>query len=183
MMYKRERPKADPPKHAASAADSETTPKKRDRSKQLLLVATVAAFVTVLIIVGRDEEEEFVTLEGHASLENGAVTVSGSTNLPDGAILLFTILNPETEAKLAGDATEASDGAFHATVAIPAADRNAADNGELSVEVTFEIVMEDRTQPPELIERFGGIGTRMTGETVLQAEHGRRLVWRLPVTR
>ncbi len=176
MMYKRERPKEAPPKHAAPAVDSETTPKKRDRSKQILLVATVAAFVAVLMILGHDEEEELITLEGQAAMVDGTVEVSGSTSLPDGAILLVTILSADTETEVAAGAAEVDDRAFHASLAIPA-------DGRLVVEVTFEIVMEDRAQPPELIERYGAIGGRMTGETAIQAEHGRRLVWRLPVTR
>ena len=181
-MYKRERPKADPPKHAP-AADSETTPKKRDRSKQILLVATVAAFVAALMILGHDEDEEFITLEAAASAQNETVTVSGTTNLPDGAILLITILSADTETEVLGGAAEVDDGAFHTSIALPADSGDAEADGRLVVEVTFEIVMEDQAQPPELIERFGAIGARMTGETVVQAEHGRRLVWRLPVTR
>ena len=183
MMYKRDRPKADPPPHAASQDEHEPSARRRDRSKQILLVATVAAFAAILMIVGQDEDEEFIRLAGHTSAEDGVVIVSGSTNLPDGAVLQFKVLDADSTTAFAHSYGNVTDGTFQASVAAPTHDGETVTDGSIVVEVTFEIVMEDRTQPPELIERFGGIGRRMTGETVVETEHGRRLVWRLPVQR
>ncbi|MFW5835856.1 MAG: hypothetical protein ACOCVK_00445, partial [bacterium] len=143
---------------------------------------TVAALVSVVVLMfGRTDVSEHMTLEGRATVDGGRVIVSGSTSLPDGALLEVTVRDPEGGLIPAEDPILVRHGSFAASIAMPEGVHAAIDTDSSDVLVTFEIVMEDRSQPSELIERFGGIGQRMTADETAQTGHGRRLIWRLPL--
>lgn len=181
MMYKRERSTAAPPAHGNPNEQRRTLLGGCDRTKQVLFVATIAALASILMMVGRDDEPEHITLEGHAALENEKLIISGTTNLPDGAMVLVKIPDLEMHQFFGVALIEVHDGSFETSVVVAEDIYDALIHDLLVVKVTFEIVMEDRSQPPELIERFGAIGQRMTANDVIQAEHGKRLIWHLPI--
>jgi len=137
-------------------------------------LVTVAAVVT--LYVTNDVTPEAIRIEAVAEYAGETLRIAGSTSLPAGAIIGYQVLSDDGDSLVTGKHVLESD-TFEIEIGEPELRDGPANRARLS----FEVVMEDRLQPPEIVERYGSRGQRMTGETVRDVPHGRKLVWVVPV--
>jgi hypothetical protein len=137
-------------------------------------LVTVAAVVTLYIT--DDVTPETIRIEAVAKYAGETLRIAGSTSLPPGAIIGYEVLSRDGDSLVTGKHVLESD-TFEITVGEPELRDRSANRARLS----FEVVMEDGLQPPGIVERYGSRGQRMTGETVRDVPHGRKLIWIVPI--
>lgn len=136
-------------------------------------MAAIAA-VTILYIRTASQVEQ-VSLEAEAVMTESTVRISGTTNLSPGAILGYAIL-AETGETIGSGFYELTDSEIQLLHSLALGDKIPS-----KAVLTFEVFMEDRAQPPALIEQFGAAGQRMAADRVENGEYGRRLIWQIDI--
>lgn len=170
-MYLGGRPTNGPIKHVAAP------PRRRDASRKILVVACIGGFVAVAILYVRTAAQvEEMSLSATAIVSDSSVVITGSTTLPPGAILRYSIRDAQGD-ELASGHYEVSE-----TEIIVQHPITPTTTKPSQVVFTFSVFMEDRAQPPVLIERFGAAGQRMASNRMDRGPYGRRLIWRIDVT-
>jgi len=99
---------------------------------------------------------------------SGRLTVTGTTDLPDGAILLYEARHENWRAAgepvwLRASQVVVEQGAYRDRIDVrrwPA--------GSVEIWVSFQAVLPDGEQPQAVLERFGPMGERLAGENVSQ---------------
>jgi len=103
-------------------------------------------------------DDTYVEFTLKAKRNGDTIKLSGTTNLPDGALLAYSL-------EWAQDLTEGtllvSDGRFEGSVSdVP--------SGPVEAWVAFQTILgAGKSQPQELIDRFGEMGENMTGPDVV----------------
>lgn len=140
-------------------------------------LALAALLIAVYFLLGRHRSEPIpVELSASAQQEGNALHLSGDTNLPDGAIILYELSHEHPESPLHQGRFVVEDGHFGGQIDLPTGlDEDA------TVQLSFQVVMDDGSQPADLIDRFGAFGENMTGELVAEGELGKRAVLTVPV--
>lgn len=108
-------------------------------------------------------------------MTNRRLTITGTTNLPDGAILMYEARHENW--RLAGEPvwlragqTAVKDGTY--------ADRlnvSRWPEGTIEVWVAFQAVLLEGTQPPDVTARYGPMGEGLTGDDVTRDGPMRRI--------
>lgn len=155
----------------------ESPGERRVRQARTIFVITALVMVVavVTLYVTDDVTPEAIRIDAVAEYEGETLRIAGSTNLPTRAIIGYELLS-DHGVLMTGQHVLESD-RFEIVVRDPELRERPANRARLS----FEVVMADRLQPPEIVERYGSRGQRMTGETVRDAPHGRKLIWIVPV--
>lgn len=138
--------------------------------EKALRLFVVFAVVLFAIYYFRGQEALVpVEMTAGARLADQALSVAGMTSLEDGAILLYEVFPEAEEMNLVTGRTTVANGRFAATI-------NVGDlaGRDLRVRLIFQVALEHDPQPPEVIERYGVFGQRMTGELVVERAIGRR---------
>lgn len=110
-----------------------------------------------------------VEMSASAQLADHELTVTGTTSLENGAILLYEVFSETEETNLATGRTTVRNGRFAETI-----DVGDLAGRHLRVRLIFQVALEHDPQPPEVIERYGVFGQHMTGELVTERDIGRR---------
>lgn len=110
-----------------------------------------------------------VEMSASAQLADHELTVTGTTSLENGAILLYEVFPETEETNLVRGRTTVRNGRFAETI-----DVGNLSGRDLRVRLIFQVALEYDPQPPEVIERFGVFGQHMTGELVTERAIGRR---------
>lgn len=136
----------------------------------------VAAGAALAMTVGCAGEPTTVALEMNARLEGNSLLIDGTTDLPDGALLVYEVRHeryghdPETPLDMifTEGSLAVAGGNFAATV-----DLALFDPGELQVWVAFQIKLpRNGEQPSDIRARFGDRGERLSGPNVTELETG-----------
>lgn len=161
--------------------DLDESPGRR-RVRQARNIFVITALLTVAAVVAlfltENVTPEMVRVDAAAEYDGETFRIIGSTSLPAGAILGYNVLSHDGESVTKG---------FHVIesgrleVMLQRSDLTGGEPDR--VRLSFEVVMADRLQPPEIVERYGSRGQRMTSDTVQQVPHGQRLIWTVPVRR
>lgn len=160
------------------------------RKDPMLRVLRAAAIFTVVmlavsVIVDNDRTYELV-VEAEAVLTEDWVEVAGTTNLLDDAILEFRLIHPRSDSDgLPNDHVVrrawVDEGAFRVRFpreVIPGAtetDSDPFDVSDISIVILFEIVMSDRIQPVDIVDKYGGFGEHIAGPHVVADGRGNHL--------
>jgi len=148
-------------------------------------MADFSAVMTVrqladLVAYIRDELPPTIALTLDASLEGNDLTISGTTGLPDGALLGYAVrheqmaIDTETPEWMlfTEGAVTISDGRFRTVV-----DASALDPGEFAVSVAFTVDLpKGASQPDEVLERFGQRCEKLNGPNVVLLRNKSRAV-------
>ncbi len=160
--------------------------KRADPVRRIMVVATIAAVGLLIAFIVRAPAERYdVRLGGEAELSRDGLTLGGTTNLPDGAILEYRLRHASGQGirgrtTVERDRFEASV-PFNALMELSSGDADGLEVDDFELELLFEIVMDDGTQSGEIVEQFGGSGARLGGEHVEQVSFGERLRVSIPV--
>ena len=104
-----------------------------------------------------------VTISVQAIIEKERLRISGRARVPDGAWILYAVYRPAAPQRRTTGYSQIDDGRFSAKI-----DISDWPPGEIAVDTHFQLLMPDRVQPDEVIERFGPNGERMTGDSVVE---------------
>ena len=108
----------------------------------------------VAVIVANQPSTPAVQLSFDVKWEGTALVVSGTTSLPDGAIVTVTALEIDPESAVPSQSAVVSNGRYSATVELPP-------NPAGWVETEFD--PSDPAQPPAVVQLFGADGARLRG--------------------
>ncbi len=130
----------------------------------------LAAMVAIAGCGGDDGGSETVELDMDARVADGTISVDGTTDLPDGALIAYevTLDNSAEDAEIldlfdTGTAS-VSDGTFLFDVPI-----DSWPAGDVTIWVTFQTVVAGDSQPASVLEKYGDSGERMGGPNVTGA--------------
>jgi hypothetical protein len=146
--------------------------------KNLRLYVLLALVLAVVFVVQDRAAPDAAPLawSARATVTGSELIITGAMNVPDGARIVYRII-PQP----AGTTEEAVDGVAHeGWVAITGGRFSEAINveplpsGEIAVQLIFQVVSDEGSQPAEVIRQYGALGEYMTGESVTQEEFGRR---------
>lgn len=125
--------------------------------------------ITVLVgCRGEEVEGEVVTLTMNAKRQNDDLTINGTTNLGDGALLFYCIEEPFEDPDevdwqnfyIREDVIKVKNGEYIVTVSdVPKI--------ELKVSVAFQTILTTEIHQPDwIIEKYGINGENLTGDNV-----------------
>lgn len=147
------------------------------RGAQLALAVLVLAALALACVACGDDGDGAVTTETEATtvaltLEaeraGGAVVLTGTTDLPDGALLAYEVSRDYGDEALPADpwwqegTLAVEGGAYRAEIAD-------APRGTIEAWVAFQTILGEGTQPADVLETFGEAGERLSGENVSEA--------------
>lgn len=92
-----------------------------------------------------------------------------ASNIPDGAFLVYQITAPDGDENLVEGLTTVRGERFDERIDVAHLDADTFD-----VRLVFQIIVYDRMQPAEVVDRFGSGGERIGGEQVQPGELGNR---------
>jgi len=135
-------------------------------------------FLVFLVGCGT-EENTSISLQVDAKREGDSVVISGTTNLPDGAYLVYAVRSiyagplPAEPYGVEGTMLVSS-GKFEITVAeVPDVKQQ---QRKLEVWVAFQtIIPRGKQQPDEIIDRFGEFGEKLIGPNVTETGNLKRV--------
>ncbi len=109
-----------------------------------------------------------VTLTLSPTLQGSRLRIAGTTDLPDGAVIVYEVRHERwaTEGELQWfreGQVVVEEGAFSTRTRLRSWPR-----GALQVWASFQTVLPDGQQPPEVIATFGEMGERLAGDNVTQ---------------
>lgn len=113
------------------------------------------------------EETADVEMDATAEVSDGKVTILGTTNLPDGGELMFTVANPETDYR-AQSKNIIENGEFSSDTFSDQGE--ALTPGEYSVAITLSIAS---TQSDEFVEQTGEDYENLSGDLVEDSDLGK----------
>lgn len=153
--------------------------RRRKKRRTPVVIGLIVVAVVVYWFFVRDTDQGIeIELTAEASVEDDLLALSGTTNLPNDAVLLYQ-LTPEMddEPALQGTTTVVA-GEFSENV-----DVSDVPEGDITVEVIFQPVLDDVPQPPEIVETYGALGQNISGDQVVEGELGRRVEVSVTVSR
>ena len=135
------------------------------KKKIAFTCAAVLAGVTFLPSAARAEApgRATVTLSGQSSIEGDEISITGQTNLPDGAWLIFAVYSVAHPQTRWTDYMRIRDGHFSAQVGI-----RDWPSGNIETDIHFETMLPDCEQPAIVLLKYGAKGERMKGDVVVQ---------------
>jgi hypothetical protein len=134
------------------------------------LVPFVPIFLMMCLPVAHAASGEVpVRMTLRAALETGKVRLSGTASVPDGAWIIYVVYRKAAPGTRANGFARVRGGRYAAVV-----DVRGWPPGRIAVDAHFQILLPGRRQPAAVIERFGRMGERMTGPTVVKGGAGFR---------
>ncbi len=160
-------PEPEKTKHLKDAA---ARPPRRDNGRRVLLISAIAAAVAAgAFLTRQDIAPVDVWIEASAREFNGALIVSGVTNLTDGAILEVWIARDVAGAGEAPDAEAVVQGGLFDT-SIEFSDAE----GHL-VHLVFDPVRVAGPQEGDVLAVYGLFGEALDGPYVVETDRGKRV--------
>ena len=148
---------------------------------RLFVVTIVTTVIVISIWLARGQDPVYdIEFRPEAVLVEGVVHFSGTTNLPNGAVLRVEVRTMFESPVSLEEIVEVTDGKFGGTVDLAPIDVQTA--GDLQFTLFFEVVMEQRIQDAEIVRRFGGSGGNLGGDHIVRDERGTHLRVDLPIS-
>lgn len=97
-----------------------------------------------------------------ATVESDVLRIHGKATVPDGSWIFYAAWQPDEPEARANGFTRVREEQFEAEIGVrgwPA--------GEIAVDAHFQMLLPGLRQPPDVIERYGRSGERMTGDAVI----------------
>lgn len=130
-------------------------------------------------------DSQTVDLTMDARIEGASIVAEGTTDLPDGAVIVYEVTHEDFGTKddledpvwsLFADGSVPVDGGRY-SLSVPVADWPA---GDVTVWVAFQAVLSDDVdpgdgQPAAVMERYGEMGARLTGPNVTESAGNKRV--------
>jgi hypothetical protein len=147
----------------------------------ILLVTLVTAGAAACS--GGDSQTVDLTMD--ARIEGDSIVAEGTTDLPDGAVIVYEVTHEDFGTKddledpvwsLFADGSAPVDGGRY-SLSAPVADWPA---GDVTVWVAFQAVLGDEVdpasgQPASVMERYGEMGANLTGPNVTESAGNKRV--------
>lgn len=131
--------------------------------KKLFLLSLV--ILALLLVACGSNNPPAVELDFEPVIEGTVLKLSGTTNLPDGAIIVWDISpGPNYQGQFEFDmvkegTAKVENGKWQASISLENMPK-----GEIEIWVGFQTIMrESEKQPPQIIEMYGEMGERITG--------------------
>lgn len=144
--------------------------------KNLRLYVSLALLLAVVFVVQDRAAPDAAPLawSARAAVTGSELVIDGAMNVPDGAHIVYRII-PQPAGTI-----ETDDVAREGWLTVTGGRFSEAVNvepfpsGEIAVELIFQVVSDEGSQPAEVIRQYGALGEYMTGATVTEGEFGRR---------
>lgn len=138
--------------------------------EKALKLSIVMALALLAIYYFRGREALVpVEMSATAQLADHELTVTGTTSLESGAILLYELFVEGEEPSVMTGRIVVRNGRFTEKIAVGSLVRR-----DLRVRLIFQVALAPDPQLPEVIKRYGVVGQNMTGSLVVEREIGRR---------
>ena len=125
--------------------------------------ALMAALTLMPFGAQADTPGRAVTISGQSVIEGDEISITGQTNLPDGAWLIFAVYSVAHPQTRWTDYMRIKDGHFSARVGI-----KDWPSGDIETDIHFETMLPEREQPAIVMQKYGAKGERMKGDVVVQ---------------